>query len=293
MRSFSLLWAMLLCGQVALAAGPAEKAVVIREVELKTAGSPVTLSPGTTLTVEGTEGDRLKVSVGRVGTVDPTALISAKDADGHFSELVAKNADDAAALRARGKLRFDKAGLNAEQLDAAIADFDASLKFAPSSEALTLRGFAYKRKGDPEKAMADLEAAIKLNPKEALAWRVRGATWASKGDYQKAVADYSESIRIDPENPDSLHHRVMLLSCCEVDDIRNGKQAIEDATKACEVSGWKSPLYLQGLALAFAEAGDYDSAIKWQTKLAEEYGTGKDLVEQFRQKKPVRRSWKK
>src|SRR5262249_1708792 len=148
-------------------------------------------------------------------------------ADEFFSRAIEKSPDDAAALLARGKLRFERAGLDADKLDQALADLDRSIKLAPSGEAHALRGFAWKRKGDKDRAGAEFDAAIKLNPKEALAWRVRGATWASKADYAKTLADYSQSIRVDPENPDSLHHRVVLQSACMDAQYRNGKQAIE------------------------------------------------------------------
>jgi tetratricopeptide (TPR) repeat protein len=275
----------MLIGQQAAAFDAGDKVVLLRPIEMKTiTGSTVALTPGTTFTIQAVEGENLKVAAGRVGWVEPSAVIAAARADSHFSDLISKDPQDAGAQRARGKIRFEKG-----DHDRGIADFDASLKLEPNSEALTLRGFAWKRKGDAEKAMANFDEAIKLNPKEALAWRVRGATWAGKEDYKKAVAEYSESIRLDPENPDSLHHRAVMLAMCHVDEIRNGKQALADATKACEISEWKNPLYINGLVAAYAEVGDFDSAIKWHTQVK----GSTDRLEQLRQHKPFRSSWKR
>ena len=123
---------------------------------------------------------------------------------------------------------------------------------------------------------------------------MRGATWASKGDYEKMLADYTESIRIDPENPDSLHHRAVLHSACMDPKYRNARQALADATKACEVSNWKDPVYLFGLAMAQAEGGDFEAAVKWQTK-AMELSTirmGQAQLELYRQGKPYRTTWR-
>jgi len=292
----NLLAAMVLC-QMPEALQRGDEGVVIRPVEMKTiTGSLLTLSPGTIVAVREAEADRLKVAAGRVGWIDGSVVIGAAGADEYFSAQIEKNPSDAAGLLARGKLRFERAVLDPAKLSTAIDDLDRSLKLTPSSEALTIRGFAYKRMGDKEKAMADFNAAIELNPNEALAWRVRGATWASKGDYQKAVADYSESIRIDPENPDSLLHRVVMLSACKDDSIRNGKQAVIDATKACEVSEWSVPLYLTGLAFASAETGDFEAAMKWQQKAIDLSGRPtanmQANLELFRQHKPYRTTWR-
>ena len=80
------------------------------------------------------------------------------------------------------------------------------------------------------------------------------------------------------------------------DQYRNGKLAIEDATKACELSEWKHALYISGLALANAESGDFDSAIKWELKAIELSSTPvasrQANLELFRQHKPFRMTWR-
>jgi len=53
------------------------------------------------------------------------------------------------------------------------------------------------------------------------------------------------------------------------DRYRDGAQAVEASTKACELTGWKKPAFLDTLAAAYAEIGEFDSAVQWQSKALE------------------------
>jgi tetratricopeptide (TPR) repeat protein len=57
-----------------------------------------------------------------------------------------------------------------EMYDSAIADYDAALRLDPSlADVFNTRGELWRRKGDRPKALADFGAALKLNPDHAAA----------------------------------------------------------------------------------------------------------------------------
>ncbi len=115
-----------------------------------------------------------------------------------------------------------------------------------------------------------------------------------KKEYDKAIADYSEAIRIDPEVSVACNNRAWLWATCPDAKYRDGKKAIESATKACEVTEWKEPELLDTLAAPHAEAGDFDSAVKWQTEAnvlyrdPEAKAQGVARLKPFREKRPYR-----
>jgi tetratricopeptide (TPR) repeat protein len=61
------------------------------------------------------------------------------------------------------------------------------------------RGLAWRAKGDTDRAIADYNEAIRLDPKVAPPFNNCGLAWRAKGDLERAMADYNEAIRIDPK----------------------------------------------------------------------------------------------
>ena len=71
--------------------------------------------------------------------------------------------------------------------DRAIADFDQSIKLNPNDPLVyNNRGFAYRNKGETDRAIADYQQAIKLNPNYALAFYNRGIAYYDKRDFDRA-----------------------------------------------------------------------------------------------------------
>jgi tetratricopeptide (TPR) repeat protein len=69
------------------------------------------------------------------------------------------------------------------------------------------RGWAHNDRKAFALALADLDRAIRVNPRLAWAWNNRGNSYGGRGDHLRAIADYDEAIRLDPLYANAFNSR--------------------------------------------------------------------------------------
>jgi tetratricopeptide (TPR) repeat protein len=161
-----------------------------------------------------------------------------------LDEVIQRNPSDGTAYvkRAEALLR-----LGERQYDRAMADFDLAIAVNPYNvSAYTRRALVYRDRGEHDRAIADFGEAIRLRPDGATAYLNRGILHNLKGDYERTIADLDQALRLEPKLGQAHYYRGLALE-------KTGKRdkAITDYRKVLEFG--HSPLVNPSRALA--EAG--------------------------------------
>ncbi len=116
--------------------------------------------------------------------------------------------DPLASLLANSHISSGDALYAKKNYDKAIADYNEAIRLNPKlAVAFNNRGNAWVGKMEYDKGIADFDEAIRLNPKLAVAFNNRGLAWYHKNEYDKAIADCTEAIRLNPGYADAFFLR--------------------------------------------------------------------------------------
>ncbi len=155
-------------------------------------------------------------------------------------------------------------------LDEAIVDHTAAIALAPrNADAYLHRGLVWEQKNELDKALEDYSESLKIDSMNFVVFGARANLWMRKGEFEKALTDLTAAIRLNPTDAHSYNERAWLHATCPVESCRDGKRAVTDAVEACMLDRWQNWLFVDTLAAAYAENGEFDNAVKWQQRATE------------------------
>lgn len=175
---------------------------------------------------------------------------------------------------------------------ARVKFFTESLRQHPDNPfAYCGRGKAHCELNQFEDALADLQRAMQLRGDLADAALSIAVVYDRKGDYAQAIKQLELIIQKCPDMADAHNALAWLLATCPEDRYRNGTEAVKHADRACQMTQFKSWKFLDTLAAAHAEAGNYDNAVKWAKKSLSAVPNGekrecRERLKLYKDKKP-------
>jgi tetratricopeptide (TPR) repeat protein len=124
-------------------------------------------------------------------------------------------------------------------------------------QALAERGEAARLSSDPERAIQDLDQALRMNFRDWAALDHRGLAYLSLGKTGLALADFSDAVRVNPDDGDAFDHRGFVERTLHAYDA-----AIADESQAIELA--------PTAARAWANRGfDYAAKRQWDSAIAD------------------------
>lgn len=202
-----------------------------------------------------------------------------------------KLAPESAAVRRVHGLILAQAG----QMTEALAEMEKAHQLDPDDTPTMLQlAMLYMAKDNYARAIEMFTAVLQKEPENADALHGRGDALLNMGKQAEAIADYEKALKLDADDPGVLNNLAWVLATSPDAKLRDGRRAIELATKACELTEYKRPHILSTLGAAYAETGDFESARKWCEKgleLADDEETKASLQKEharYEARKPVR-----
>ena len=184
-------------------------------------------------------------------------------------------------------------------LAGAKRNVDAVLQRDPTFwPALYVRAQIYSREGKYELALKDCNEALRQDRSVVEAALLRANINSRLGKCAEALKEFDYLVSLHPRNVTlarALSDRAWFRATCPNASFRNGQQAVKDAKAACSIMIWKDEHMIDTLAVAYAETGDFSSAVQYAAQALAVKGILPDstkLFQQhlvlFQQHKPIR-----
>ncbi|HWY50059.1 MAG TPA: tetratricopeptide repeat protein [Chthoniobacterales bacterium] len=157
------------------------------------------------------------------------------------------------------------------RLDDAIVHLRQAIELRPDfPDAHYNLGTALFQKGDLDGAIAEWRTTLSIHPYDAGAHTSLGNALVQKGLLGDAADHYEKALQSEPDSILPLNNLAWLMSTGPDDSLRNNEIAVQLAAKANRLSKNTNPVFMRTLAAAYAQAGQFESAIELARRAAEQ-----------------------
>ncbi len=151
----------------------------------------------------------------------------------------------------------------------AESHFAIALKLKPTDvDVRRSYASALAQNGRKEEAAKELREVLKTKP-DADAQMQLATLLFQSGRHSEAIAEFRQAIILKPDAPEMLSNLAWLLATSPDAALRNGKDAVTYAERACQLTNYKQASTVGVLAAAYAESGNFSNAVVTAQKTIE------------------------
>ena len=118
-----------------------------------------------------------------------------------------------------------------------------------------------------DEAQQHLEAVVSLHPNYGSGHLNLGLVYWVQRNHVRAKEQFETALRINPRMAQAQNSLARLLATSHKHNVRNSEQALHWAKQAAVLTNYREVSCLDTLAAAFAAAGQFAEAVKWQTQV--------------------------
>ena len=157
--------------------------------------------------------------------------------------------------------------LKQKKVNEALSNYEAVLQIdADNAKAHCYLANTLAVLGRIDECMNHFSEAIRIDPEYAEAHYHLANILAGSGRVGEAILEYRKSCSLDPKRPEPANNLARILATHERIEYRDPVEAVRFAERACELTGYASPYFLNTLAAAYFASGRRDDAIRTAEK---------------------------
>ena len=160
-------------------------------------------------------------------------------------------------------LHLGQALLSQKSIDEAVDHFRHALRIQPNFvRAHVLLGGVLQAEGKLKEATVHFQQAVSLDADHAIGQFSLGSALSGQGQFERALNHLRTASHLKPEWSVPLNDAAWLLATCPQTELQDATEAVRLAERAVQLTAGQNVEMLDTLAVAYAAAGRFDTAIE-------------------------------